>query len=596
MQYLWAGGPFLLTITLMGAGCSHNDPPDFGKLSDEFVYTTLAFSPANATATGLHEYKGQKLDDMLDDFSPAALDAQRKFYEDFRKRLAALKPAALSAEDRVDLAMIQDQISLALLELNEIHTPLHNPTLYVETLGNALFSPYVLEYAPKPARLRNIIARLQKAPLYLDQAEANLLSSPDIWTKVAIDENQGNIELADKTIRAEVPPDLRDAYSQAAGPALEAMKRFQDYLKTSLSARNNWDWRLGRDRYVRKFRYTLESGVEADTVLANAEADLSRVRARMLELALPLHREIFGGLHSSRETHGDHANLSGTERENAVIGEVLDKIAERHSTRETYMEDARKDLDEARAFVEEKHLLTMPSRSNLQVIPTPEFMRGIYSVGGFSPAPPLEPQLGAFYWVTPIPADWPKQRVESKLREYNFYKLKLLTLHEAIPGHYVQGEFANDVQPQSRRVLRAVYGNGAYVEGWAEYSEQVMRDEGFLNHSPEFALTFAKEELRVIANAILDIRLQTLNMSDQEALDLMEKKTFQETEEANGKLQRAKLSSCQLPTYFVGWRGWLSVREEYKKAKGSAYQLSEFNNAGLKQGAVPLQSLAQLIQ
>ncbi len=140
MRRLSVAWPALLVL----AGCSRNDPPDFSKLSDEFVYTTLAFSPTGATAAGLHEYKGQKLDDLLDDFSPAALDAERKFYEDFRKRLAALKPESLSAEDRADLAMIQDQISLALLDLNEVHTPLHNPTLYVETLGNALFNPYVL--------------------------------------------------------------------------------------------------------------------------------------------------------------------------------------------------------------------------------------------------------------------------------------------------------------------------------------------------------------------------------------------------------------------------------------------------------------------
>jgi uncharacterized protein (DUF885 family) len=223
-------------------------------------------------------------------------------------------------------------------------------------------------------------------------------------------------------------------------------------------------------------------------------------------------------------------------------------------------------------------------------------MRGIYSVGGFSPAPPLEPQLGAFYWITPIPADWPKERVESKLREYNFYKLKLLTIHEAMPGHYVQLQVSNDVQPQSRRVLRSVYGNGAYVEGWGQYSEQMMLDEGFLDRSPEMALTFAKEELRVLANAIIDIRLQMLNMTDQEALDLMEKQTFQETEEANGKLQRAKLSSAQLPTYFVGWRGWLDAREKYKQAKGNSYQLAVFNDKALHAGSVPLNMLNQLLQ
>jgi uncharacterized protein (DUF885 family) len=309
----------------------------------------------------------------------------------------------------------------------------------------------------------------------------------------------------------------------------------------------------------------------------------------MLELALPLHRQI-------APKHGDHTDLSGDARQNQVIGEVLSKIAERHSTRESYMDDARKALDEARAFVQEKRLLTLPTRSNLQVIPTPQFMRGIYSVGGFAPAPALEPQLGAFYWITPIPAEWPPERVESKLREYNFYKLKLLTIHEAMPGHYVQMEIANDVQPKSRRILRSVFGNGPYIEGWGQYSTQIMLDDGFLNHAPEMALTFAKEELRVIANAILDIRLHMLNMSEQEALDLMQKQTFQEKEEAEGKLQRAKLSSCQLPTYFVGWRGWMRVREEYRQAKGSSFSLQEFNDRALKEGAVPLTALGNLLK
>jgi len=571
-----------LAPVLLLTSCRQDPPSDFGKLSDEFVYTNLSFSPSGATAAGLHEYNNRNLDEMLDDFSPAALDKQHKFYESFRNRLNALKPDSLAAEDRADLRILQDEISLSLLDLDQIHMPLHNPTLYVETLGNALFSPYVLEYAPKPKRMRDIVARLKQVPAFLDQASLNLQSSPDIWTKVAVEEGEGNIALVDKTIRAEIPGDLKQAYSQAARSALDSMQKFQNYLKTSLSVRNNWDWRLGHDRYVQKFRYTLEIGDDADTVLSNAEKDLSRVRSRMFEIAQPLHRKMF-----PNEAVND---------QDKVIREVLDKIAERHATPASYMEEAGKDLREATDFVRAKHLLTLPARSNLQVIPTPEFMRGIYSVGGFSPAPTLEPQLGAFYWVTPIPQDWPKQRAESKLREYNFYKLKLLTMHEAIPGHYVQGEFANDVQPKSRRVLRAISGNGPYVEGWAQYATQMMLDEGFLDHSPELALTFAKEELRVLANAIIDVRLQMLNMSDQEALDLMEKQTFQEREEAEGKLQRAKLSSCQLPMYFVGWRSWLQVREGYKKMKGAAYTLADFNDKALAQGAVPLAVLGQLLE
>lgn len=576
----------LIPAVLFLMGCSRNPNDELDKLTSEFVHTTLAFSPATATGAGLHQYQKRNLDDELDDLSPASLDKQRRYYEEFQARLGRLDARALTPEGRVDLGILNDQTALDLLDLNEIHSALHNPTVYVETLGNALFNCYVLNYAPVPQRIQNIIARLQRVPLFLDQASTNLTSSADVWISVAAAENQGNIDLVDQTIRAIVPGNLANPYSRAAEPALAAMRKFQDYLKNGLSQRNDYHWRLGSDLYTRKFRLSMEAGVEAPNVLQSAERDLDKVRAEMLALAEPLARGW---------KLGPHTELSGEARENAVIGEVLDRIADHHSTRQSYMDDARKDLEEARAFVEAKHIVTLPPLDNLKVIPTPDFMRGVYSVGGFSPAPPLEPQLGAFYWITPIPDDWPEARVESKLREYNFYKLKLLTLHEAMPGHYVQMQVASAIQPESRRLLRSLYGNDPYIEGWGEFAEETMLDEGFLNHSPEMALTFAKERLRVIANAILDVRLQMLEMTDQEALDLMEKRTFQEKEEAEEKLQRAKLTSCQLPAYYVGWNGWVRLRDEYRKSKGASYSPAGFNDRALHEGAAPLAALGPLL-
>jgi uncharacterized protein (DUF885 family) len=284
----------------------------------------------------------------------------------------------------------------------------------------------------------------------------------------------------------------------------------------------------------------------------------------------------------SRIAHGD-------------IRGMLASIATKHATPETYFADARRDLQEAVAFVQAKNLLTLPNLKNLQVIETPEFMRGIYSVGGFNPAPALEPHLGAFYWLTPIPPDWPKERIESKLREYNYYGLKLLTIHEAVPGHYVQLEYANQVQPKTRRILRAIFGNGPYIEGWAVFATEMMLDAGYLDNSPELRLTFLKQQLRVFANTILDIRLQTMGMTDAEAIRLMLEDAFQEREEAEGKLRRAKLSSAQLPTYFVGWRDWHRLQSRYREEKGGSYALKTFNETALKAGAVPLPSLSRLL-
>jgi uncharacterized protein (DUF885 family) len=571
--------------------CAKAPAPDFSKIADEFVNTTLSFSPVTASGQGLHKLNGVDFDRELDDIAPPAVNKQRDYYIDLHKRLEMFDKKSLSAEDRADYDIIDTQIGLALFDLDIAQSWRHSPQSYVELIGTALFNPFVLEYAPKPERYEHIVARLLRIPTFVTVAKRQLGGVPPIWAQVAKEENDGNIDLVDKTLRAGVPADQKKAYDAAAEEALVALRDFSRFLGTDLPKRRGGsepDWRLGADHYATKFKLSLATDRSPDQVLQDAETRLKEVRARMLELSLPLHAARY-------PNHGDHSDLKGDDRLNKIVREVLDGIAEKHSTPATYIDDARKDLDEARNFARAKNLLTLPEGGNLQVIPTPEFERGIYGVGGFNPAPVLEPQLGAFFWITPIPADWPKARVESKLREYNFYNLKLLVIHEAMPGHYVQFEFANGVEPKGRRVLRALYGNGPYIEGWAQYITQVMLDEGLLDNAPELRLTLLKQELRVDANAIIDIRMQTNRMSDEQAMDLMEKSTFQEHEEAVAKLQRVKLSSTQLPTYFVGWRDWLRVRELAKQTKGGAFNLHDFHDQALKEGAVPLPVLGRLL-
>jgi uncharacterized protein (DUF885 family) len=599
MRSAVAGFVFAMLVVL--AGCGHKAPSGFPKFAEDAVYQTLAFSPVNASAQGLHSYKGEDFDRELDRVSYFDIQKQRNYYVDLHKRMEEFDKNALSPEDRADYDMLDYQIGFALYQFDIERTWMRSPQSYVELLGSALFNPLVLEYAPKEKRFGDIVARLEKVPGFVDAVRRQLVNVPKIWSQVAKEENDGNIELIDKTLRAAAPASLRAAYDAAAGPALDSLRLFNRFLETELPMRRfgrgrdrgpmtdgNDDWRLGAESYATKFRLALATESTPDQVLADAEARLKAVRAQMLHISLPLHGQWFAG-------HGPHEDMTGDARENKIVREVLDRIAQDHSTPAGYFDDVRKDLDEARTFAQSKNLLTMPTRSNLQVIPTPEFERGIYGVGGFNSAPVLEPQLGAFFWITPIPADWPKARAESKLREYNAFNLRLLVLHEAMPGHYVQGEFANDIQPKSRRILRALLGNGPYIEGWAEYITQVMLDEGYLGNSPELRLTLLKQELRVDANAVMDIRMQTNRMTDAQAMEMMEGATFQEHEEAVAKLQRAKLSSTQLPMYFLGWRDWLRVRDAVKSAEGGKFNLHDFHDRALKEGAVPLPALARLL-
>ncbi len=541
-------------------------PQDSEKLTQDFIYGTLALSPVSATQAGYHQHNGTLLDDLLDDYSAAGLEQQRGFCKGIQDRAAALDASKLDKEQKADLDIVKSNAGLCLLELNTIQSFKHNPTVYVELVGSALFPPYMLNYAPVEQRFDHITHRLEKLPALYQQAKANLIDAPEVWNRVAREENDGNIALIDKTLRDAAPASKKDAYAAAATKALAAARDFNAFLKDKLSTKTS-DWRLGKENYAKKFDLVLASGRTPEQLLAAAEDDLKTVRAEMAKLAAP-----------------------------QTIQQALEATARQHPTRENYMPKAQEMLAQATAFVEQKGLLTLSGRSNLQVVETPEFLRGIYGVGGFNPAPALEPELGAFYWITPIPKSWSAARAESKLREYNDFGLQELTIHEAMPGHYVQFEYANAVQPLPRRLLRSLFSNGPYVEGWGVYAQQLMSDEGYLDNSKGLRLTFDKQILRVLANTILDVRLQTLGMTDQQALDLMIKDTYQEKEEATAKLQRAQLSSCQLPTYFVGWKGWLDVREGYKKAKGTAFSLKDFHERALKESGVSLPALAGLLE
>jgi uncharacterized protein (DUF885 family) len=599
---------FLIPLTILAMTQSTKSSADrtpsapasakFSGMEDQFVKESLALSPVNASQAGYHKHRDPKsgktilLDRELDDFSPEAIKRQVDFYRTWRENFRTETPIrTLSAEDAADYRLIDDQISLGLLEFEQIQNYKHNPTVYVELLGNGLFLPLTQEYASKAVRVGDVISRIGQIPRFIEQARAQLVDADPIFISTAIEENQGNINLVD-SVADEVPDHspLKAEYDKAAPAAKKALADFSDWMKNALAQRptNGRSWRLGPAWYALKFRYVMETSIDPAQLLKDAEAELKRSRAEMLELALPLYKQMYPG-------QDDYRNLPEHERENKIISAVIDKISDEHPQRDELMDAVKGDLARISQFIREKKIVALSNRDNLKVIPTPEFMRGIYSVAGFHGAPPLEPAAEAEYWVTPIDPKMPDAKAESKLREYNNYALQWLTMHEALPGHYIQFEHANDVEPIPRRLVRNLFGNGPYIEGWAEYIADVMTNEGYLNSSPKFRLVRLKISLRAISNTILDVRMQTMDMTDQQALDLMTKETFQTQAEADGKLRRAKLSSAQLPTYFVGQRQWWTLRKKYQAEKGSTFTLEEFHNRALNQGPLPLDYLEKII-
>src|SRR5712692_5364577 len=479
----------------------------FAAFAEGFTRDALALSPPFATLAGLHAYRDAErgveidLDRELDDLSPEATARKIRF---FRSALLTMErdfPAdALPEQERIDREILESQCRLALFDLERIRSIETNPTQAVESIGTALFFPVVLEYAPREERARDLMARLEKVPSFVDQAIAALSNGPLVHVQDALDENEGNRDVMEQALPAlfaqGAVPDV--GFEAARRAAREAIDRFRAFLQTAAKERPAGEWRLGPDLYREKFRAYFGEGLEPQDLLREAEESLGRIREGMRAVAEPLHDRWF-------PAHKGHRGMKDAKaRTSTIVREVLGHIGEDHVPRDRFFGAIRGDLDRIAAFLETHPIVSRTRHDNLKIIETPPFLRGVYGVAGLHAAPPLQPDLHSFYYVPPIPPDWPADQAESKLREYNRYKLLLLSIHEALPGHYTQLEYANRVRPEWRRIVRSVYGSGAYVEGWAQYAEEMMLEQGIADRGdPAMDLTFKKEELRIVANAVL---------------------------------------------------------------------------------------------
>jgi uncharacterized protein (DUF885 family) len=567
---------------------SANEP--FLNQANRFILAGLRYQPVEATQAGYHGDARTPLDTELDDASPATIAAQRALLVTGKQCFAAAK--ANSPEDAADLALLRDSIDSNLFALDTLQNYRYRPQDYVEMIGSGLFFPLTATNGSEQKRLTSVIARMEQIPRVLEEARKNLKESDPVYIDTALDENAGNTSVIEQVgSMVHAGSLLRSRYDAAAKAARASLDSYASWLKNDLAHRpHTVSWRTGPAAYAKIFAFALGPGTHEtpDSVLASAERDLPRVRAEMYSVALPLHKQWF-------PEHANHSDLSGDALQNKIISEVIDRINQDHVEPGQLLEKVKTQAKGIRAFILQKDLLALSDRDNMRIVATPEFLRGEYSVAGFHSAPALEPTAEAEYWVTPIDPKMPSEQAESKLREYNNWMLLYLTMHEALPGHYTQFEHANNLQPSSRRVLRALLGNGPYVEGWGEYAVREMEDAGYANHDPRFVLMVQKIRLRVIANAILDIRLQSRNMTDREALDLMENQAFQTDAEAQGKLRRAKLTAGQLITYYVGYHQWIDFRNRVQQRQGSGFSLKRFNDAALDEGPLPIPLVQPLV-
>jgi uncharacterized protein (DUF885 family) len=534
--------------------------PGFARLTETFLEALWRQDPDAAVAAGRFEFAPH-----VTLPSPAQRDRMRAFLRKWLAEFEQQPEAPLNTSQRMDRAMLVAKINSDLWRLDTLrewswNPAEHNPAAPLDLLLNT-------DYAPLPARLKALKPRVAALPAFYRAAEASLAGVSREHTELAIQQAPGVLGVLDDIAKRAAEAGQAAAYKAPLAQARAAVKGYVAHLKKLKPVR---DFRLGGEFYEAKFAHDIQSARTARETYEQAQARREEVLASMHTQAAALWPTVIG----SEAPPADRF---------ALIGRVIAKLSERHVARERFVDEIRAQIPQLQAWVSDHDLLSQDLAKPLAVRETPEYQRGVAGASIEAPGA-YRPQDKTYYNVTPLD-DLTPEEAESSLREYNHWILQILNIHEAIPGHYTQLVHANRAPSK----VKALFGNGAMVEGWAVYGERMMIESGY-GASPEMTLMYGKWHLRSVTNTVLDYSVHVLGMSEADATDLLVRQAFQTEREAKEKWRRVQLTSVQLTSYFSGYSEIFALREQLKSRPG--FNLKAFHEQFLSYGNAPVRLIA----
>jgi uncharacterized protein (DUF885 family) len=577
-------GTIALALVLCGSAAAQNvalNPDDvkLAQLFRKFLDAEFEARPLEATRAGDHRF-----DDRLDDISLEARTKNRDRLLSTHDHLPSeVTVNRLSTDGRIDYEIWRQYLEREVWLIDTMKSFEQDPRVYNDYITEAVYLLFAQSTQPRPIAVRNAKSRIAQIPKIIEVAKETLKSPPRVLVDTAIRQNKGNIAFYESGIfeLAEETPALSEL-KPIASKTVPILRDYQKWLEEDLLPRANGEWRLGKAKFDRKMDYELNAAIPADQVNAEAEAEFGRVTGEMYVIARQLWAQVYP------KTPLPPDDEPGKQR---VIRMVLDKLSDQHGKTEDLIKDARAAADDIKKFIRDNDILKLPDPDRCRIIEMPEFQRG-NSIAFLNPAPPLDDKASSIYAISPPPHDWDAARVKSYMREYNRNMLKILTIHEAYPGHYVQLEYAN----RNPSLIRKVLYSGVFAEGWAVYTESMMLDQGYGKENLALRLMQLKWYLRTVANAILDHRMHCGTMTDEEAMRLLVEYAFQSEAEAILKIIRAKQSSCQLSTYFVGRTAFQRLRRMMQTQLGERFELGRYHESVLSHGTLPVRFLPELVQ
>lgn len=559
MRRLVLKSSFVILLALVLAAPIAAKPRTFAQLVDAYFDDYYKANPSQATITGFHQY-----DNQLEDFSLAAHQRNRRRLMTYLTAFQAINPRTLSQLDRDDREIMIATIHSALLEEDRVQMWRKNPDSYSGAVTSSIFSLIKRNFAPPDERLRSVIAREKQIPRALMQARAVLRNPPKIYTDIAIEQMQGNIDFFQDTLPAAFTgvkdTNLVTEFIRVNEAAMAELKNYQDWLRKDLLPRSHGTFAIGAENYRLKLLYD----EMVDTPLP-----------RLLEMG-------YAQLHKDQQAFADTARRIDP---NKKPEDVLKELEKDHPAADKLLSSAQQQLDGLRQFLVDKKIITVPGGAQATVVETPSFERATTFASMDTPGPYETKATEAYYNITLPDPSWPKEKQEEYLEGYNFPLLSNVSVHEVWPGHYTQFLWVKNSPDLSK--ARKLNAAGSNAEGWAHYSEQMVLDEGLYNNDPRYRLAQLVDALLRDSRYIVGIRMHTQGMTMAEAREFFVKEGHQVP--VVGEMETKRGTGD--PTYLMYTLGKLEImklRDDYKRKMGAQFSLQDFHDRFIKAGSPPV--------
>jgi uncharacterized protein (DUF885 family) len=538
----------------------------FAAFVNDYFTALYAFRPSDGTAAGLHEH-----DTKLEDRSAANVARRVETVTAQLRRLEALRAGRLSADDAIDAEILDGQLRAELLDLDTVKNWRRNPMSYISTPGGAVDGLMKRNSAPASERLRSVIARLKAVPALLTAMRANVTDPPREFTDLAVRMAEGSVGFFREGVRdwareaAGADAALLKEFDVANAATIKALEDAAAWLKNDLLSRSKGSYAIGAENFAKELRYEELIDTPLDQLLALGEATLKR----------------------DQEAFAATAKLIDP---NLSPAEVMKRLSDDHPTEADLIPSARRTIESIRQFLVDNHIVTIPSAVRPIVTETPPYARNGSFASMDTPGAYETKATEAFYYVTPTEKDWDAKHKEEHLRLFNRPVMDIVTIHEAFPGHYIQFLYAKQFPTKTRKLIYC----GSNVEGWAHYCEQMMVEQGYGGGDPKIRLAQLSEALLRDCRFVVGIRLHTKGITVDEGAKFFEREGYQEPAPAFEESRRGAYN----PTYLYYTLGKLEIyqlREDYRKAKGSAFNLETFHNDFVRQGGIPNKLIRRIL-